>query len=133
MTDGPAAPSVSALIGDVGARAAALIRAELNLFGAEMRVKAASGVNACLWLGGGAALVMAGAAFGLTAVLYALISYGVRPHVAAAVLALFLGCGGILLVRYGLSQLRRVSLHPEHTLDQLRQDAAILKRQARNG
>lgn len=132
MVDESADLSIAALLGDVGAKTAALLKAELGLFGAEMREKTAVGAGALIWLAAGACVLATAFALGVAALVFLLISLGVKPHVAAAALALVMACIGALLLRNGLARMRRAGALPQRILAQWRDDATILKKRPHN-
>ena len=121
-----------ALIGDVGAKAFGLLRAEADLFVSEMRAAASDGAAAGVWIAAGAVILFTAFATALAAVVFLLVSLGFKPHVAAGAMALSLGLVGVLALRHGLAQLRGIRLRPDRTLAQLRSDTQMLKGQPRN-
>ena len=123
---------ISELLGVVASRFAALARAEMLVFGTEMRLKLAQGVTAGIWLAAAAFCLFAGLALALAALLLWLISLGMAPATAAAALALvIIGLGALALLK-GLALLRAVSFLPERTLANMQLDAALLQRRGRN-
>lgn len=118
------------LIGEVGSKAAALMRAELQVFGLEMRQKLSVGVQACVWIATAGLLLLYALALGLTALVLLLVDLGFRPVLAAALVGVAVAVAGVVMFMVGRGKMRTLELAPQQTLNQLRQDVDILKRSA---
>jgi Putative Actinobacterial Holin-X, holin superfamily III len=132
MDDKAHQAALSDLIGDVGAKAAALMRAEMRVLTAEMAQKFSMGTASLAWLAAGAFLLMSAFAFALIAVLLLMISFGIEPHVSAAILAVILTCVGLAMVLAGRAHWRQANFLPDRTLARLGRDMTIFKRNARD-
>ena len=118
------------LIGEVGSKAAALMRAELQVFGLEMRQKLSVGVQACVWFAAAGLLLLYALALGLAALVLLLVDFGFKPVLAAAMVGVVAAIVGVVLFMVGRARMRTLELVPQQTLNQLRQDVDILKRSA---
>lgn len=118
----------SGLIGNVGAKTAALLRAEMDLLSSEMQLKLSACIVSGIWLAVGALFLVAAFVLALTAMVGLLIAFGIKIHVAAAILAVTMAALGALVLLRGLAKIRSANLKPERSLAQLRNDAGIFKR-----
>lgn len=119
--------SMFELIGDVGRKLVALIRADAGVFQAEMQQKVTQGVSSGLWLGVAAVALVFAFALALAAMVLMLVSLGLQPPVAAGIMALVTGALGWLAALRGMAQLRGLHIRPERTLAHLRENASLFK------
>jgi hypothetical protein len=119
--------SLGELFSDLSQQTADLIRQEMRLAKAELSEKLADA-------GKHAAMIGAGAAFGLAAVVSVaaaiallLIDLGVAPWVAAIVTAALMGGAAYMLAQSGLSALRKKSIAPVETMHSLKETTQWLK------
>jgi putative copper export protein len=119
--------SLGELFSDLSQQTADLIRQEMRLAKVELGDKLSG-------IGRHAAMIGAGAAFGLTAVIavaatvaLALIEIGAAPWIAAAITAALMGLIAFLLAQAGISALRRKSLAPVETLHSLKETTQWFK------
>jgi hypothetical protein len=119
--------SLGELFSDLSQQTADLIRQEMRLAKAELSEKLAD-------TGKHAAMIGAGAAFGLAAVISVaatvallLINLGVAPWVAALITAALMGGTAYMLAQSGISALRKKSIAPVETMHSLKETTQWLK------
>ena len=119
--------SIFELFGEVGHKLVALLRADAGVFRAEMQQKLAQGVSSGLWLAIAALALVYAFALALAAMVLMLVSLGLQPPVAAAIMAMVTGLVGWLAAQRGLAQMRGLHIKPDRTLAQLRENASLFK------
>jgi amino acid transporter len=119
--------SLGELFSDLSQQTADLIRQEMRLAKVELSEKFSD-------VGRHAAMIGAGAAFGLAAVIAAaaaiallLIELGVAPWLSAVITAALMGLTAYLLAQAGLSALRRKNIAPVETMHSLKETTQWLK------
>jgi hypothetical protein len=119
--------SLGELFSDLSAQTADLLRQEMRLAKAELGEKLADA-------GRHAAMIVAGAAFGLAAVMAVaaatgllLIELGVAPWLSAVITAVLMAVTAYLLAQSGLSALRSRNIAPVETMHSLKETAQWLK------
>ena len=101
MSEPSQGPGYIALISDIGAKAFGLLCAETDLFVSEVRAAASDGAQAGVWIAAGALILVSAFAAALAAVIFLLVSLGLKPHVAAGAVAISLARAGALALRHG--------------------------------
>jgi len=133
MDNGSDRGSLGSVLSEVFSHFASLMRLDLRLLQAEMKVKASTIVSsgAC----GIAALVLfVLAAFALVQFLIlAMINFGVGPMVACLVVGVLLAVGGVVLLYLAKRALVGWTITPVETVSQVRTDIAALKQGIRFG
>ena len=128
MDDQSANAPISQLIGDVGAKLVALIRAEVRILTAEMQGKLAANASGAAWLAMSVATMLFAFIFMLLAAFFLLRRGNVDADVAALIIAFALVCLSGLFAVKGRSILRGFDLLPERSLKSLSRDAGLFKR-----
>jgi len=124
--------SIPDLFGDLVLQATALIRTEARLARTEMSEnisRAGVGIGCLI---AGAVLLIPALVILLQAAVNALITTDLTPAQAAGIVGGIALVIGLILAFVGMRQLRPASLMPSKTINQLQNDAAIAREQARN-
>ncbi|MES0022115.1 MULTISPECIES: phage holin family protein [unclassified Mesorhizobium] len=133
MDDGSNLRPLGSVFSEGYSHLASLMRLDLRLLQAEMKVKTSTIVSsgAC----GIAALVLfVLAAFAMVQFLIlAMIHFGVDPMVACLIVAALLGVGGVLFLYLAKRALAGWTITPVETVNQVRTDIAALKQGMRFG
>ena len=119
--------SFARLIGDVRRDTIDLLRAEINVFSAEMKAKAATVVSPVVWFLTAFVAVFVAAGLAITSLVLLLTEMGLRPVVASALLFAVVAAVAALAVFRGLAQVRRLTFKPDRTMTRLREDVDALK------
>ena len=133
MDDGSDRRSLGSVFSEGLSQFASLMRLDLRLLQAEMKVKTLTIVSS------GACGIAALALFVLAAfamvqfLILAMIQFGVNPMVACLVVGAFLGVGGVLLLYLAKRALAGWTITPVETVNQVRTDIAALKQGMRFG
>ena len=133
MDDGTDRRSLGSVFSEVLSQFASLMRLDLRLLRAEMKVKTSTIVSS------GACGIAALALFVLAAfamvqfLILAMIHLGVNPMVACLVVGVLLGVGGVLLLYFAKRALAGWTITPVETVNQVRTDIATLKQGMRFG
>jgi hypothetical protein len=123
-----AEPSFTALVADLTADVALLVRQELALAGAEMTQKARDAGKNAILVGIGALLGTVSLLVLVAAVILALGSI-VPMWVSAFVIAGLIGAAGLVTYSRGVTVLRTIHLLPTETIASLKADRAFAKDQ----
>nr|WP_031198781.1 phage holin family protein [Mesorhizobium sp. L2C054A000] len=133
MDDGSNLRPLGSVFSEGYSHLASLMRLDLRLLQAEMKVKTSTIVSsgAC----GIAALVLfVLAAFAMVQfMILAMIHFGVGPMVACLIVAALLGVGGVLFLYLAKRALAGWTITPVETVNQVRTDIAALKQGMRFG
>jgi hypothetical protein len=122
--------SLSSLIGDLKREAMLLIRREVELAQAEASEKVGQITRGGISLGTGGVVLFIGLLFLMLAVFFWL-SNLVAPWLSALIVGgVVLAIGGIMLL-VGLNRMKTLNMKPERTLETLREDAKLVRGQAR--
>ena len=133
MDDGSDRRSLGSVFSEGLSQFASLMRLDLRLLQAEMKVKTSTIVSS------GACGIAALALFVLAAfamvqfLILAMIQFGVNPMVACLVVGALLGVGGVLLLYLAKRALAGWTITPVETVNQVRTDIAALKQGMRFG
>ena len=133
MDDGSDRRSLGSVLSEGLSQFASLMRLDLRLLQAEMKVKTSTIVSS------GACGIAALALFVLAAftmvqfLILAMIQFGVNPMVACLVVGSLLGVGGVLLLYLAKRALAGWTITPVETVNQVRTDIAALKQGMRFG
>ena len=133
MDDGSDRRSLGSVFSEGLSQFASLMRLDLRLLQAEMKVKTSTIVSS------GACGIAALALFVLAAfamvqfLILAMIQFGVNPMVACLVVGALLGLGGVLLLYLAKRALAGWTITPVETVNQVRTDIAALKQGMRFG
>ena len=133
MDDGSDRRSLGSVLSEGLSQFASLMRLDLRLLQAEMKVKTSTIVSS------GACGIAALALFVLAAfamvqfLILAMIQFGVNPMVACLVVGSLLGVGGVLLLYLAKRTLAGWTITPVETVNQVRTDIAALKQGMRFG
>jgi uncharacterized membrane protein YqjE len=121
-------PSIGELLGELSQDVTQLMRQEIQLARTEMHEKVARITTDLVALAAGGVVVSLGG-LALTAALVLLLidPVGLRPWVAALSVAAVLGLVGLLMLRRGLTDLRRTDPAPRRTLETLKEDVQWMK------
>ncbi|MER9188318.1 phage holin family protein [Mesorhizobium australicum] len=133
MDDGFDRRPLSTLVSEGLSHFASLMRLDLRLLQAEMKVKMSPIVSsgAC---GIAAFALLVLAAFAMVQFLIlALIHFGVGPMVACLIVGVLLGAGGVVLLYLAKRALVGWTITPVETVNQVRTDIAALKQGIRFG
>jgi uncharacterized membrane protein len=104
----------------------------MRVLSEEMQQKFSDGAVSIVWLAAGAVLLLSAFGFFMLALLFLLISLGIKAYISAAILALLLALAGALMALKGRAQLRGGSLVPDRTFARLRRDTDIFERSRRD-
>ena len=133
MDEGTDRRSLGSVFSEVLSQFASLMRLDLRLLRAEMKVKTST------ILSSGACGIAALALFVLAAfamvqfLILAMIHFEVSPMVACLIVAILLGVGGVLLLYLAKRALAGWTITPVETVNQVRTDIATLKQGMRFG
>jgi len=120
------------LFSDLARQLAALLRQEWALAKMELSEKASRvGRDAGMLVAGGL-VAYAGFLALIAAIIVGLATLGMAWWLSALLVALVVLAIGGLLIQQGISRLQREDLEPKQTLETLRGDALMLKREAQN-
>ena len=123
--------SVADLLSEALHQVSSLVQSELRLAKAELGAKAAQASIGIGLIAGGGLVSLAAFTLLLMALAAWFVALGLSPpiaNLAAAIIGLALSGA---LIWFGMSRLKPENLKPNRTLDQLGQDAAAVKEQAR--
>ena len=120
--------SVGELLGEVTQGVAELLRQELDLARTEVGQKAASAAKDVALIAGGGLVAYSGF-LSVVAALVLLIGHRIPLWVSALLVGLAVIGAGYLLIRSGLSAIRRTGLAPTYSIDSLQETARWAKEQ----
>jgi hypothetical protein len=118
---------ISEILKNVGDDLGRLVRGEIALLKTEVRENTAK-IGAGAGLFGGAGVVgLFALQFLLLAVVFGLIDAGIRPWLAAVIVAGVLGIVAAVLAMTGKKKVAGASLAPTETIEQVKTDAAAIR------
>jgi hypothetical protein len=123
--------SLGELFGDLARELTTLLRQEVALARTELGQTATRVGRDLGLLAVGGAVAYAGFLALIAALIIGLGQLGLEWWLAALIVGLVVAGAGSLLVRRGLTALRREELVPQRTLETLREDAQLVKEQTR--
>ena len=123
--------SLGELFGDLARELTTLLRQEVALARTELGETATRVGRDLGLLAVGGAVAYAGFLALIAALIIGLGQLGVEWWLAALIVGLVVAGAGALVVRRGLTALRREELVPQRTLETLREDAQLVKEQTR--
>ena len=123
--------SLGELFGDLARELTTLLRQEVVLARTELGQTATRVGRDLGLLAVGGAVAYAGFLALIAALIIGLGQLGVEWWLAALIVGLVVAGAGALVVRRGLTALRREELVPQRTLETLREDAQLVKEQTR--
>jgi hypothetical protein len=118
------------LFAELALQTGTLVRKELQLAKAEMRVKARDAGAACAQIAAGAAVTLGGGLALLTA-LVMLLATVLPPWVAAVVVGAIVSGSGAALTLTGVRRLQTIDAIPRRTLETLKEDKRWMREQLR--
>jgi drug/metabolite transporter (DMT)-like permease len=121
--------SLGELLAELSRETGQLVRKEVELATTEMTAKATKASAAAGVVAAGGALVHAGLLVLLAAIVIALAQVGVSPWLSALIVAIVTMVVGYMLVNRGIAQMRRTSLAPTQTIQELKETATWTTRQ----
>ena len=121
--------SLGELFGDLARDTGTLVRQEVELAQTEMTQKAARAARDAGVLAAGGLVAYAGFLAILAAVVLGLVAAGLDAWLAALLVGAFVAAVGAMLVRRGLTALKREQLAPQQTVETLKEDARWAKEQ----
>jgi uncharacterized membrane protein YqjE len=121
-------PSIGELLGELSQDVTQLMRQEIQLAKTEMHEKVARMTTDLVALAAGGVVASLGG-LALTAALVLLLvdPVGLAPWLAALIVAAALGLVGLVMLRRGLTGLRRTDPAPRRTLETLKEDVQWVK------
>ena len=105
-----------------------LIQKEIRLLRAEVSEKLGTRLQAVVWMVGAGVLALVAVLFLLIGVVFALIAWGLSPHLSCFVVAAALAILAVILLSYGRTLLAQDVL-PSRAARQLNQDVKTIKEQ----
>jgi uncharacterized membrane protein YqjE len=121
-------PSIGELLGELSQDVTQLMRQEIQLAKTEMHEKVARITTDLVALAaGGVVAALGGLALTAALVLLLVDPVGLRPWVAALIVAAALGLTGLVMLRRGITDLRRTDPAPRRTLETLKEDVQWVK------
>jgi uncharacterized membrane protein YqjE len=121
-------PSIGELLGELSQDVTQLMRQEIQLAKTEMHEKVARITTGLIALAaGGVVASLAGLALTAALVLLLVDPVGLAPWLAALIVAAALGLVGLVMLRRGLTGLRRTDPAPRRTLETLKEDVQWVK------
>src|SRR4051812_2868900 len=121
MAGNPQEQSLGQLIAQLSNETATLVRKEVELATTELTAKAEKAATNIGVAAAGGALVHAGVLVLLAAVVVGLNQLGVQAWLSAAIVAFATICIGLVLVRKGVTALRRTSVTPRQALEAMKE------------
>jgi hypothetical protein len=122
--------SIGALLSNLGADIALLVRQEFELLKAEIQAKLSSEARAGVMLAAGGVVLFSGWLVLLAAAVLGL-STALAPWLSALIIGVVVVLLGAAFVLLGIRRIRETDLTPHRTLRSLREDAAWIKEQMR--
>ena len=123
--------SVADLLSEALHQVSTLVQSELRLAKAELGAKAAQASIGIGLIAGGGLVSLAAFTLLLMALAAWFVALGLSPPIANLAAAIFGFALSGILIWFGMSRLKPENLKPNRTLDQLGQDAAAVREQAR--
>jgi drug/metabolite transporter (DMT)-like permease len=123
--------SLKQLFGDLTSSVTNLFRKEIELARAETSEKITQAGVAAGSIAGGAILALAALIILLQALVIALTELGLAPALSALIVGGVVAIIAFALIYKGIHDLKASNLAPTRTVESLRQDAHIMKEQAR--
>jgi uncharacterized membrane protein YdjX (TVP38/TMEM64 family) len=123
--------SLPGLIADLFSQSSTLFRKEIQLAKAELSEKLTQGIVGLGMMIGAAVLFISALNVLLAAAVTGLTEAGVQPWLASIIVGVIVAVIGYVMLNRGMAALQTSNLMPKKTADQLAQDAALLKEQAR--
>ena len=120
--------SLGELFGDLSRETSTLVRQEVALARTELTQKATQAGKDVGFLAVGGAIAYAGLLAAIAAVILLLVAIGLPAWLSALIVGAVVAGAGYALVRRGLTALKHEDLAPRQTLDTLKGDIDILKR-----
>jgi len=120
--------SLGELFGDLSRETSTLVRQEVALARTELTQKATQAGKDVGFLAVGGAVAYAGLLAVIAAVILLLVAIGLPAWLSALIVGAVVAGAGYALVRRGLTALKHEDLAPRQTLDTLKGDIDILKR-----
>lgn len=120
--------SLGELFGDLSRETSTLVRQEVALARTELTQKATQAGKDVGFLAVGGAIAYAGLLAVIAAVILLLVAIGLPAWLSALIVGAVVAGVGYALVRRGLTALKHEDLAPRQTLDTLKGDIDILKR-----
>jgi hypothetical protein len=120
--------SLGELFGDLSRETSTLVRQEVALARTELTQKATQAGKDVGFLAVGGAIAYAGLLAVIAAVILLLVAIGLPAWLSALIVGAVVAGAGYALVRRGLTALKHEDLAPRQTLDTLKGDIDILKR-----
>jgi VIT1/CCC1 family predicted Fe2+/Mn2+ transporter len=105
-----------------------LIQKEIRLLRAEVSEKIGTRLQAVVWMVGAGVLALVAVLFFLIGFVFALIAWGLSPHLSCFVVAAALAILAVILLSYGRTLLAQDVL-PSRAARQLNQDVKTIKEQ----
>ena len=121
--------SLGDLLSELSRETATLVRKEVELATTEMTAKARQAAADAGIAAAGGALVHAGLLVLLAAIVIGLSQLGVQPWISALIVAFVTMGVGYMLVNRGLTNMRRVNVTPQQTIETLKENARWTTRQ----
>ena len=122
--------SFSAVLEGIAGNVQGIIRSEVRLAKAEIREEAGKAGTAARVLGIGALLGLYAAGFLLLAAVHAL-EQVVEPWLAALIVSVLAGTAAAILMRAGITRMKRVDPRPDRTIDTIKENIHWAKDQVR--
>ncbi|MGQ4273357.1 phage holin family protein [Terrihabitans sp. B22-R8] len=123
--------SLPGLVADLFGQSSTLFRKEVELAKAELSEKVTQGFIGIGMLIGAAVLFISALNVLLAAAVTGLTEAGLAPWLASIIVGVAVAVVGYILLNRGTAALQTSNLVPRKTADQLAQDAALLKEQAK--
>lgn len=121
-------PSIGELINDLSQDVTLLVRQEIQLAKVEMQQKLTRiTTDLASLVAGGVVATLGGLALTAAVILLLIGPVGLSPWLAALIVGAVLGVTGLVLVRRGVTDLKRTDPTPRRTLDTIRDDIELVK------
>jgi putative superfamily III holin-X len=123
MADRTDSRSLGELMAELSRETGTLVRKEVELATTEMTAKAREAGGHVAIASAGGALIHAGLLVLLAAVVIALTQLGLQAWLSAAIVALLTMAAGYLMLKRGMTALRRTQFAPRNTIESLKENA----------
>ncbi len=123
--------SLTTLVADLAAQGGTLVRTEAKLLRAELTEKLGKVGTSAVEILGGAICLLAALMVLLQALVIALANLGLGGGWASLLVGVAVAALGLVLIRAGRASLELEEIQPEKTMNQVQQDARVLREQVK--
>lgn len=123
--------SLGDLLSQLASDTGTLVRQEMRLVVVETRQNMSSGVESFIWLASGTAVAFVGGLVLVAALILAL-SLWLPAWLAASIVGIGLCVIGVPVANYGLTELRKMEIAPDDSIESIKESAEWLREQTTN-